>query len=72
MRATQNAIRVRANNYVVAIDKSTAAPVLSRQDGRSSGHNLAGQGHTCEASAVSRFRGTPICPLQPNGGTGLR
>ena len=68
----QNAIRVRANNYPVAIDNSTAAPVLSCEDGHIFGNSLAGKGHTCEASAGAQFRGTPICPLQPVGRAELR
>jgi hypothetical protein len=61
-----DAIRIRANYHAVAIDKGGTAPVLSCKNRHSFGHNLAGHGHTCEASAVARFKGAMVWPCHPH------
>jgi hypothetical protein len=50
------------------LTKGGAAPVLSCEDGHIFRNNLAGHGHTCEVSARTRFKRTPIrCPPPKKG-----
>jgi hypothetical protein len=63
----QDAIRVRANDHAVAINKGGAAPVWSCEDGDIFRNNLAGHGHTREASTRAWFNWPPIRPRRPQG-----